>query len=334
MKDNVCNECEMSFVEKKDLRVHVQRVHERLKNHVCSGCNKGFFDASHLRNHAKTAGGCLREQSKKFMKLVNCPKCDKSFSEKSLKTHIKNVHEDPSLSNLKRHMNITCKEETIQTKIDIENSNTYDNVKVQGIINSIPIKKVQVPSNGHVARLEIASQKLAIENVEQEEESSIRDYKIEVDESIPIKEFGHKPKMAGVESTCKNVVAQLKIKNKQSNANHNNFKDQAVEDDDSIQIKVNSALIKDVSNEPKKHSCSICHKNFPCPSKLKRHINGLKSNCQNAAFETVTESKNFQCKVCKMNFTLRQDLKEHLIKIHITSKSHSIHSLPHKSSQF
>ena len=136
--------------------------------------------------------------------------------------------------------------------------------------------------------------------------------------------------MSGVKSTCKNVVAhvaQLVTKSEQSNAKHNNFKD------DTIQIKVSTVQIEDVSNKPKHHSCSICKKNFPCLSKLRRHINGLKSTCQNAAFETVTESKNFQCKVCKMNFSLRQDLKEHLIKIHIRSKSDSIHSPQHNSSQ-
>lgn len=77
--------CGISFPNKSQLKRHVQRVHEGIRNNLCEHCFERFFEKSDLKRHIKNVHG----QDKPW----KCERCPCEYSRKdSLKVHMYSRH--------------------------------------------------------------------------------------------------------------------------------------------------------------------------------------------------------------------------------------------------
>jgi KRAB domain-containing zinc finger protein len=81
-----CDLCNYSAFRHKDLRGHIECVHENLKQHQCKICQKSFG----LKNALKTHNERVHKNQKPF----KCDFCDYSaFQHAQVRKHIDCVHE-------------------------------------------------------------------------------------------------------------------------------------------------------------------------------------------------------------------------------------------------
>ena len=99
-----CDNCGKYFTEKKLLRHHIDRVHNKLKLRSCDSCDKSFYDKADLDQHKRTHTG---------ERPHYCDYCDKSFSHlTTVKRHKRIIHNICEICNeavknqdgLKEHM--------------------------------------------------------------------------------------------------------------------------------------------------------------------------------------------------------------------------------------
>ena len=110
VKEHQCHLCNKAFSQKHHLRIHIHTVHEGNKDYKCSNCNKKFAERSNLRRHLKkcTIGGFavpkkIDEDSYLNFRDLRCEECNKSFKNKAtLKAH-RGIHEG-----FKNHICETC----------------------------------------------------------------------------------------------------------------------------------------------------------------------------------------------------------------------------------
>ncbi|XP_044727339.1 zinc finger protein OZF-like [Chrysoperla carnea] len=87
-----CNQCKLKFYHPLHLKEHQELTHNKL-NHTCNKCGIVCLNIYKLKNHE-----CKSNSSK----LLQCPRCDKSFDDKrELKYHNKEVHKHVE-------MKVTC----------------------------------------------------------------------------------------------------------------------------------------------------------------------------------------------------------------------------------
>ena len=80
-----CEQCEKTFTNAKNLKIHVDGVHRKLKPHHCDICGKSFFQRLGLKKHIRT----VHEKIKEFA----CDECGKCFSQApGLEMHIQAIH--------------------------------------------------------------------------------------------------------------------------------------------------------------------------------------------------------------------------------------------------
>ena len=85
IKKYKCDECSKSFGRLNNLKCHVEIVHEKLKKFICNLCPRSFGHSGNLKNHII----CVHEKSKKFQ----CDQCSNAYAQrKNLKRHIQKVH--------------------------------------------------------------------------------------------------------------------------------------------------------------------------------------------------------------------------------------------------
>jgi C2H2 type zinc finger protein len=48
-----CPHCQKMLSDTKNLKKHIEIVHEKNKNHFCAFCSKGFYDKGHLNIYTK-----------------------------------------------------------------------------------------------------------------------------------------------------------------------------------------------------------------------------------------------------------------------------------------
>ena len=53
-KSHKCDACDKSFSQARNLKEHIQTIHEDGKKHICVSCGKSFSRAQHLKNHIHT----------------------------------------------------------------------------------------------------------------------------------------------------------------------------------------------------------------------------------------------------------------------------------------
>ena len=46
-----CNQCEWKFTTSWDLKRHIERIHDKIKDYECKECNKEFFKKTDFNNH-------------------------------------------------------------------------------------------------------------------------------------------------------------------------------------------------------------------------------------------------------------------------------------------
>ena len=85
-----CKICGKILAGSFSLKEHISAVHEKILKHECSFCHKAFSHFSNMKRHIKL----IHESSVITNKYVNCPMCQKLVQEKSLKKHIKALHEN------------------------------------------------------------------------------------------------------------------------------------------------------------------------------------------------------------------------------------------------
>ena len=79
-----CDKCGKSFLQKGNLKLHIQRVHENIR-YNCDKCGKSFTRKDHLNIHIQSVHENVR---------YKCEKCEKTFPEKTnLKKHIQSTHD-------------------------------------------------------------------------------------------------------------------------------------------------------------------------------------------------------------------------------------------------
>eukprot|EP00188_Purpureofilum_apyrenoidigerum_P000485 Plantae.Rhodophyta-Purpureofilum_apyrenoidigerum.ctg12108.p1 GENE.Plantae.Rhodophyta-Purpureofilum_apyrenoidigerum.ctg12108~~Plantae.Rhodophyta-Purpureofilum_apyrenoidigerum.ctg12108.p1 ORF type:complete len:415 (-),score=52.03 Plantae.Rhodophyta-Purpureofilum_apyrenoidigerum.ctg12108:809-2053(-) len=82
-----CNLCNAEFSRKRDLRRHVEGVHEDLRRFKCDECSSAFTQQVHLKNHKKAVHEKRRE--------LPCHLCGRAFCTKyQLERHIRSVHKE------------------------------------------------------------------------------------------------------------------------------------------------------------------------------------------------------------------------------------------------
>ena len=111
IKDYKCVLCERSFSLAGDLKKHNNAVHNGQKDHKCDSCGKAFSQGGHLNTHINAVHNEQKDHK--------CDSCGKSFSiAGSLKIHIIAVHDGQKehkcdscgksfsrAGNLKKHVN-------------------------------------------------------------------------------------------------------------------------------------------------------------------------------------------------------------------------------------
>ena len=79
-----CDQCDKSFIDKKSLNVHKNKLHVGQLN--CNRCEKQFFTKQALKRHIQS----IHEKIQ-----YNCNQCDKIYFDKRiLNVHIQSVHEN------------------------------------------------------------------------------------------------------------------------------------------------------------------------------------------------------------------------------------------------
>ena len=80
-----CNKCPYTSASKSNLKIHVDRVHEKKKNHVCVECGHAVLSKSDLRKHIKNVHAKIKNHM--------CRECGFAFARRfSLHTHMESVH--------------------------------------------------------------------------------------------------------------------------------------------------------------------------------------------------------------------------------------------------
>ena len=79
-----CSICDKKIVQSR-LKLHVETVHEGIKNHQCQFCDKKFGQSDNLKRHVKIVHEGIKDHQ--------CKICNKKFGTSgNLKRHVKNVH--------------------------------------------------------------------------------------------------------------------------------------------------------------------------------------------------------------------------------------------------
>jgi hypothetical protein len=85
--ENECDICAKQYASKRNLREHLQRVHEKIRNFQCDRCPYKCFEESVLRRHKQ------RIHSNLAMAKFKCHLCDYSSEKKRvLDNHILDFH--------------------------------------------------------------------------------------------------------------------------------------------------------------------------------------------------------------------------------------------------
>merc|ERR1719245_826762 len=90
IKDTVCDHCGSIFFGNKDLREHINYVHNEAKvKHPCDDCGKEFRQKGDLTRHVRTVHWKIRN----IPMEAKCDDCGKEFAFKSeAKRHMRMVH--------------------------------------------------------------------------------------------------------------------------------------------------------------------------------------------------------------------------------------------------
>ena len=76
-------------IEGRNLKRHINSVHNGQKDHKCDSCGKAFSRAGHLKRHIDSVHNGQKDHK--------CDSCGNAFSQAgNLKTHIDSVHHVPN----------------------------------------------------------------------------------------------------------------------------------------------------------------------------------------------------------------------------------------------
>jgi phage host-nuclease inhibitor protein Gam len=86
IRDIKCNQCDHVCSENSNLKKHIKRVHDRIRDIKCNQCEFACSDNSSLKMHIKRIHNQIRD--------INCELCEFACSANNdLKRHIKQVHD-------------------------------------------------------------------------------------------------------------------------------------------------------------------------------------------------------------------------------------------------
>ena len=90
-----CMKCNKIFSSKYSLKVHIETVHEGIRNFGCEYCEKKFKAKGVLAYHIRNIHHTKEEKATPRRKKYNCNECERQFfNNMSLKYHIKAIHKN------------------------------------------------------------------------------------------------------------------------------------------------------------------------------------------------------------------------------------------------
>ncbi|KAK3798841.1 hypothetical protein RRG08_007198 [Elysia crispata] len=275
-----CLKCGKGFKRKEHLQGHEERMHgaKSLCSFECRWCGQQFRHKGHWKRHEDLHNsGPLR--------CLNCAEKFNSGSE--LKDHYREKHARPksclmckevfySKEALMLHVKSCAQSDS---KLQVENLDKTVKSKV------CPICKISIvnPSNHHLSQLYYEGKKQSVCQ-KCASAKSIEDNS-KVTNGVP---FG---------ISC--LVCSEHFSSSEQLVFH---KVQAHDDKGAIQelLKLSRSLFENSQGpEAKSKDCPICQKHFPCPAKLRIHLNGHLGE------------KPYSCPTCHKTFRRKDNLKQH-----------------------
>ena len=90
IKQLICAQCSCSYVYRRGLKPHLNRIHRKLYRYRCETCEKGFMDRSRYFDHIAAHTG---------VKRYPCSICDMKFMNKTMLTkHVIHFHPNEAVT--------------------------------------------------------------------------------------------------------------------------------------------------------------------------------------------------------------------------------------------
>ena len=322
----ICNYCGNEFKSQYNLRDHVRGIHETSKEPIvveilskdytvemthhnvskpnqsefkCDVCQMTFNHVGPLHTHK------LRKHPENPTNWL-CYYCGKEFNcQKNMKDHVREIHENPKLMDLKDQNDCAIKENPVcsnEDPIPFEDDNVDMNDDISKPSQSFKCDVCQMNFN-HAGTLH--THKLRIHSVN----SWICDYcgkefncrKNKRDHVRMIHER-HK-KVIVIKGSQKDLKDEKDFEIKE---NHVDSNEEPILPEDHNE-EMNDDLSK---SSPSKFNCDICHKFFNSAGTL--HTHKLRKHTENP--------EKWICEQCGKEFNCRKNMKDHVREIHEKSK--------------
>ena len=297
---NQCNICFMEFSSADAIKIHVNTIHEGMKNFKCEICTNAFATDFDLQKHHKR----MHNES---LTIHECPKCEYTSTEAGrVRKHVKMVHEGErpypcslcekayaNSSDLKRH-----KKTIHENQGKIIHKCYYCDLTFEKLILL----------------------KIHLQNVHEGLEDPICDICHSAFHDLP----KHKLNMhSGINNyPCKHCQMEFKSsaerwrhsKNVHEEKNETNKEKQYLCDKCEKSYFLKSQLkqhIKIVHEKLRDEKCEICGKGFAVRSQLSQHINKVHNKQKQKL-----KSKDHQCSICGISFSEKHELKRHILRVH------------------
>ena len=333
-KDHKCDSCDKSFKQSRDLKYHVQAVHEKSKDFECTYCGKFFTE---IKNHIKN----IHETNKQ----VKCEICSDIFPSKTeMFRHLREIHYSGQTELIDKS-NFSS-----QSSIEV-----FDNIKVNlgEDLHKGPSLEDELEKNPEYLgqSLEEIDDDIKINSGQDLEDSELQFNSTDPKTNDMSYNEGSQTKV----QVYKNQSSSTHIYHSHENQEENHSKEYSC-DICGKKISHKWGLKKHVSIVHEKlrpHKCEICSKSFSKKDWLKNHIITVHerrrdyhcNECEkrygtmpelrkhikmkhtyNNDVIGKTKNKDFQCDRCPKSYSEARSLRNHIHQVHEGRKDHKCES--------
>ena len=298
------------FADKQNLKIHINSVHEKIKNFKCETCDQSFVTKQILIRHKEI----VHEGKKPF----KCPQCEYQTSQKgNLNKHISNVHEGKKPFQCNQCKYSSAYEHHLKHHI----SSVHDGIKpfICNVCNAGFSRNSYLES--HISFVHEGKKPFRCGSCDTS--------------------FARKESLKSHFAACQGSPEKPAFNYENMNLSHlplPNFeiKQEPVENTGDIQTEVYDFEDNPGPNKVKKGGifCTICNARLSTKDNLRHHIASIhegkrphqckvctKSFSKNSDLNIHVKSvhqgiKPFNCETCNSNFARRGDLKRHVDTVH------------------